>query len=152
MTARLLPPGVSRPGSPLMIAVMLACTSLAAAGCIIVPTHLRQGDPRALESLVPGTSTRADVLMSLGVPDVRLSDDRYFVYNWTEIHAVGAVIIPGVPQGGLLPFPVEDEHRLVMEFGPDARLLRLKEVSAFTKDGVDKKVRQWIETPGTGPE
>jgi hypothetical protein len=84
-----------------------------------------------LHRIEPGVTTRADVLLALGDPDFRLEDDRYFVYDWTETHAVMGVIIAYGGAGGGVAAAVGDRHALAFEFAPDGRLARLNQ---FVKD------------------
>ena len=79
----------------------------------------------------PSVTTRTDILMTLGEPDDRVEDDRYFVYNWSETRAVIGVIIPAGYQAFPIGVGLGARSALVLEFGPDARVTRVK---TFTRD------------------
>jgi hypothetical protein len=68
-----------------------------------------------------GVAAREDVLLRLGEPDEVLDGGKVLVYRWTETRGFLAA---GSYGGGVeVPFP---GHRaLRLEFGPDARLVRL---------------------------
>jgi len=83
--------------------------------------------------------------MTFGPPDDYFYNEQYFVYRWTEQHA--GLFVAGPSNSGVVP--IEDEHRLVMEFAPDGRLVRFRSLSAFSTESVAKKVQEWIATPGT---
>ncbi|WP_243287267.1 MULTISPECIES: hypothetical protein [Geothrix] len=98
-------------------------------GCLIWP--FPTGDllagrgritPQYVSSLRVGASTREDVLLHLGEPDEVVDGGKILVYRWTE--ARGFIAVAGSYGGGVVaPFP---GHRaLRLEFGPDARLVRL---------------------------
>lgn len=73
-------------------AVVLAA-ALSAAGCIVTPTvphtpydtqHRGEIVREDFLAFEPGTTTRADVLLLLGEPDLHFDDDRVFAYVWDE--------------------------------------------------------------------
>jgi len=98
------------------------------AGCLIWP--FPTGDllagrgritPQYVSSLQVGVATREDVLLRLGEPDEVLAGGKVLVYRWTETR--GFLAAGGYGGGVAVPFP---GHRaLRLEFGPDARLVRL---------------------------
>jgi len=115
---------MTRPGS-LMLAALVLATQV---GCLIWPFptgNLIAGrgriTPQYAEPLKVGEATREDVLLRLGEPDEVLAGGRVLVYRWTEVRGFFAA---GSYGGGVeIPFP---GHRAVrLEFGPDARLVRL---------------------------
>ena len=68
-----------------------------------------------------GEAAREDVLLRLGEPDEVLEGGRVLVYRWTEVR--GFFAAGGYGGGVAIPFP---GHRAVrLEFGPDARLVRM---------------------------
>ncbi|MFZ1376414.1 MAG: hypothetical protein WAS25_07460 [Geothrix sp.] len=97
-------------------------------GCLIWPFptgELLSGrgriTPQYTAPLKVGQTTREDVLLRLGEPDEVLEGGRVLVYRWME--ARGYFILATYGSGVAIPFRA---HRAVrLEFGPDARLVRL---------------------------
>ena len=121
---------------------LVAATLLA--GCIIVPTPPIpiDGIPDAnIAALKPGLTTRADVLMAFGDPTLRMEDDRYFVYDWSEVHWVGAV--GGAPQA--YPFNISDTHRLAIEFAPDGAIARLQRFARMKNMTLEEDFDAWLK-------
>jgi hypothetical protein len=106
--------------------VLLVLAGVGLSGCFLIPTPSVVGYSeianRTIESLAPGRTTRADVLMKLGEPGERLEDDRIFVYHWEQVAGFGMV-----PTA--LGATITNDHYLALEFGPDNRLKRVKEFS-----------------------
>lgn len=124
------------------LATALAGAALLA-GCIIVPTPPIpiDGVPDAkVAALKPGLTTRADVLMAFGDPTLRMEDDRYFVYEWSEVHWVGAV--GGAPQA--YPFDISDTHRLAIEFSADGRIARLQRFARMKRKTLEEDFDAWL--------
>ena len=106
--------------------VLLVLTGVGLSGCFLIPTPSVVGysviPNKTIESLEPGKTTRADVLLKLGEPCERFEDDRIFVYHWEQVAGFG--IVPTA-----LGASITDDHYLGLEFGPDNRLKRVKEFS-----------------------
>lgn len=102
--------------------VLLVLTGVGLGGCILIPTPSVSGysviTDKTIESLEPGKTTRADVLLKLGEPGERLENDRIFVYHWEQIAGFGIV-----------PNALTNDHYLALEFGPDKLLKRVEEFS-----------------------
>lgn len=120
-------------------ACLLTCL-ITVSGCpFVLPTPGVQShapSPEAVLRIEPGVTTRIDVLMTLGEPDRRVEEDRYFVYEWSETHAVVGVIVGGGYQAGVLgTAELGDRNALALEFGPDARVTRVKTFSMSMQGG-----------------
>jgi hypothetical protein len=89
------------------------------AGCApTIPHGLgRIYDKKVYETLHTGEVTRTDVLMTLGEPQYRFEEDRFFMYEWEVAYAWGYI-----PYG--LPFPICWPHYLCLEFTTDSFLIR----------------------------
>jgi len=112
------------------------------AGCLPIPV-VPHGlgvvpDKEAFESLRPGVTTRADVLLLLGEPNHRFDDDRFLMYEWTV--AYGYVIVGGYTQA--YPIPVAAPHYLCLEFGLDSRLVRNEHLIGSLYAKPDKAIRR----------
>jgi len=94
-----------------------------------------------LARLKPGETTRVDVLMALGDPTQRLEDSRIFYYDWSEIHWVGAVAVPG----GGEPIAFGDTHRLAIEFSAGGTIARLQQFSRYSKQTLDADSDAWVK-------
>jgi hypothetical protein len=97
----------------------LLCVVIMLAGCApTIPHGLgRIYDKKVYETLHTGEVTRTDVLMTLGEPQYRFEEDRFFMYEWEVAYAWGYI-----PYG--LPFPICWPHYLCLEFTTDSFLIR----------------------------
>ena len=104
--------------------LLLVFTGMVLSGCVLIPTPSVVGHSvipdKTVESLEPGKTTRADVLLKLGEPSERLENDRVFVYHWKQEAGIG--MIPTALGG-----TITNDHYLGLEFGADNRLKRVKE-------------------------
>ena len=129
--------------------VLLVLTGVGLSGCILIPTPSVVGysviTNKSIESLEPGKTTRADVLLKLGEPGERLEDDRIFVYHWEQVTGFGMV---PTALGGT----ITNDHYLGLEFRPDNRLKRVKEFSGdwlHPLTSPSRTLGQWAsEKPG----
>lgn len=103
-------------------------------GCLIWPFptgDLLAGRGRITQkyaaTLQVGVTTREDVLLRLGEPDEVQAGGKVLVYRWIE--ARGFVAVGAYGSAVLVPF--QGHRALRLEFGDDARLVRL----AFEKGG-----------------
>lgn len=83
---------------------------------------------QTLMTIQPGTSTRADVLLTLADPTIRGDQDNYFIYNWQQGHG-GLVFFMG-GGGGAAPVAALGSgscNSFVISFTPDGRVRRMKE-------------------------
>jgi len=129
------------------VRLALVAVAITTGGCpFIIPTPGAQINAPAedvVQIIKPQVTTRTDVLMMLGDPNFRLGDDRYFVYDWSDVHVVfGAFVIP---YGDPLVGGLGHSHALAIEFAADSRVARLKE---FAIMGTEREswelIRQWI--------
>jgi outer membrane protein assembly factor BamE (lipoprotein component of BamABCDE complex) len=138
-------------GRGAMRAALAALVITTSACPIFLPTpgaNERGVDKQSVERFQARRTTRTDVLMTLGDPDYRLEDDRYFVYDWSETHAFVGV---GLPGGAIAGTGLGEQHALAIEFAPDNRVARLRE---FTHDSGNKEraekalwqdIRKWMK-------
>ena len=125
--------------------VLLVLTGVGLSGCILIPTPSVIGysviTNKTIESLEPGKTTRADVLLKLGEPGERLENDRIFVYHWEQVAGFG--IAPG---------SITDDHYLGLEFGRDNRLKRVKEFSGGWLNPLPSPSRNFSQWMSEKPE
>ena len=92
-----------------------------------------------MKFLVPGETTRADVLLRFGDPIQRLEEDRYFLYHWKTIQGYW-LIPPGETE------PSEDIHYLCLEFTHENTLKRWKYFKGgFVLSHPEKQVIEWMK-------
>lgn len=93
----------------------------------------------------PGTTTRADVLLRLGMPAQRVEQDRYFIYHWEA--TVGYIFVGYGYSGAMGSNP--NLHYLCFEFTPDNILKRYKhfEQGALGALGKhpEKQILEWMQ-------
>ena len=131
---------------------LLALTGLGLSGCLIIPTPSHGGvaviPEETIGSFEPGTTTRADVLLRVGVPAKRLQEDRFFVYEWERIHAYLIVwlLFDGVGQEIYRP------HYLGLEFTPKGRVKRVKVLGpSFVFFDQYSRLEEWMAEEGESP-
>jgi hypothetical protein len=122
----------------------LALTAgLTASSCIITPTvpHTPFGTEHRGEvgegdflALAMGSTTREDVLLLLGEPDLRRDDDRIFAFVWDEAWLFFAAAGMG---GGGVAGEATRHLALMVSFDESGRLAR-KEVLKQPQTGLDK--------------
>lgn len=117
---------------PVLLAAILPIAWLP--GCLAVPLSepkvLAGAEvmPEQLEFLVPGVTTRVEVIERLGQPDIEWEDARVFSFDWdmrwgVMIWAVGGYTVGYV---GITEIPVH--HLLLIEFDEDWRVCRFEHV------------------------
>ena len=102
--------------------VLIAAAGLVLlAGCVFpLPEHGGTGAAIPIETvnkLIPGTTSRAEVLLALGEPSQRISEDRAFVYRWSRIVGMWGA---GIGAAGDIEMP----RRLCLEFDSNGILTR----------------------------
>jgi len=131
-------------GLPALIGILFL------SGCLPIPTVPHGLEPvpdqEAVDSLRPGGSNRADVLLLLGEPKHRLDNDRFLLYEW--LVAYGYVIVGGYTQA--YPIPVAGPQYLCFEFGPESHLIRREHLIGSLYAEPDKAIRKCMNLPEEG--
>jgi len=123
-------------------ALVVACFS----GCGVVPTA-PHGEgviaPQTIRTIKTG-ETREDILLSLGDPASRFSDDHYFIYDWTQTVGYWFAFSP-TGSGGATP--IKSRHYLAIEFDSDNRVRRLLDLSHWgsQKSELELALEKWME-------
>jgi hypothetical protein len=128
-----------------MQVILIVNVMLLIGSCLYVPTH-EHGDSmipdEAMNFLVPGKTTRADVLLRFGDPIQRLEEDRYFIYHWETV--IGYMIYGGGYHGDVTAD--ENLHYLCLEFSPDGLLYRWKHFEeGYLQIHPEKKILKWMK-------
>lgn len=99
---------------------------LLSSGCIVIPTpeHRIQGrvpcDSDKTTFMVKDTTSKEEVLLQLGEPDLVLNRERIFVYRWEMVAAYLAVGGYGAGAVG----PIQRINFLIIEFDDKNRVSR----------------------------
>ena len=106
-------------------------TTALVSACVILPVPTppigaRVISDEAQESIKSGTTTRTDVLLTLGDPDERQGDDRFFAYNWRVSYASVAV---GVAYLGGMVGPMWWYRCFAVSFDPAGTVARTAQVN-----------------------
>ena len=94
--------------------------------CIVIPTpeHRIQGrvpcDSDKTNFMVRDTTSKEEVLLNLGEPDLVLNHERIFVYRWEMVAAYFAVGGYGAGAAG----PIQRTNFLIIEFDDKNRVSR----------------------------
>lgn len=133
-------------------------------GCGFAPSqsHQMRGhsapiDKELLSRLQVDKTTRAEVLLSFGVPTESFENDRFFIYQWDYLYGhfffVGAGTGQGTVGGGGVGFPVRTGHYLGMEFTPDNLIKRIKHIemgetfsSNYEQGGTYNYLKNWLKS------
>lgn len=115
---------------------LIAVICVICGSCIILPLpphhkHHFVVPETAIRSLVPCQTQRADVLLQFGQPNRSYENDRFLAYLWYR-YTGPVYLFPGFAT------PLYDErlsiHILILEFGPDKKLRRFKELVQRQED------------------
>jgi len=104
---------------------------LFSSACLVIPTpeHRDHGrvpcDDEKTAFMVKDTTTKEEILLKLGEPDLVLNQERIFVYRWEMVAAYFFVGGYGAGTGG----PIQKPHFLIIEFN-DRNLVSRHEVRA----------------------
>jgi hypothetical protein len=109
-------------------------------GCIVVPTVPHDigvvPDKETIKTLVPGITTRADVLLSFGEPKHRLNEDLFLMYEWSTAYGYWFISYQGGAGG-----PIAISQYLCLEFGSDSVMVRRK----FISGKFDKAIKRCMD-------
>ncbi len=137
--------------------LLLACIFLAVfAGCIVIPIPtpehgLLEGRGEIAESdisfLKEGETTREEVVLRFGEPDLVLHDQRILVYHWEVVHGYVYVAVggPGGAAGDEEPIP--KTYLIMLEFDEKGRLKRFERSGSIWR-GAETRINEWITDGG----
>jgi len=127
--------------------LLLLLLTTVVGGCLYIPTPRYGGgaghqiSDYSIKALEPGTTSRADVLLSLGEPMGRYEDDRFFFYTWEVGKGILIVAWPGGGAGK----PIFDEQMLALEFGADKRLIQVNLLHPVASISLQKQMEAWVK-------
>ncbi|HDR13975.1 MAG TPA: hypothetical protein ENN79_00530 [Desulfobacteraceae bacterium] len=135
-----------------------ACLSVAClSGCLVIPTpehalleghgKIEQVDTGFLEQR---KTTREEILLRFGEPDLSTDNDRILAYHWTVVHGYWFVSGYTTAAGG----PIPKDYFFVLEFDDEGLLKRFEIAGSVWKSKQDhmKKFKGSTAHPGTGRE
>ena len=105
-------------------------------GCIAIPTDFygygtrRNVSEETEAKLVVGVTTKEDVLLALGQPDLAMSDDATFIYKWEKIKGVGISLVP-LPNALGAPVDFQKDFQLRLKFDENGVLVEKRFSSSF---------------------
>lgn len=116
--------GMIRRCFPFLASIFL----VALVGCVVIPTqeHLLEGRGKIDESdiafLTVSKTTREDVLLRFGEPDLILNDQRIMIYHWKVSHGYWLIAGGFSAVGG----PIPNDYLFMLEFNEEDRLKRFE--------------------------
>ncbi len=136
--------------------VSVCLLTLLGSGCLYIPTTERyskwgpQGfTQEKIDSLKPGTTTKADVLRLfgetfatpvLGRDPRHIDKERIYIYQWETYKGFMIVLFVGMG-------PVKVRHYLCLDFSPDTTLRRVKHIHPLffdVNDELEDLMREWL--------
>jgi len=118
-------------------AATLVTVSLLVTGCIPIPVPTPASPPRfsseQLAQITEGFATRDGVASTLGAPDLRRADDRFWIYHWT-VDRGAWVEIPLPAKLG----PISSEQLILVLYFDEGGVLRSKEFAGADKSTSDR--------------
>lgn len=125
------------------------------AGCAIIPTPehgLIEGRGKINKSditfLTVGKTTKEDVLLRFGEPDMVLQDQRILIYHWKVIHGYWIVAGPCPGCGDL--GPISKDYSVMLEFDEQGRLKRFERSGSIWSATLDR-VGKWTSLESKKP-
>ena len=120
-------------------------------GCVIPTGHMPETGyipSQVMARLNTAESTRAEVLMTLGVPDHRYCADRAFRYAWKE--TVAMVLFPaGYQVGG---FAIHERRNVLIEFDAQGGTRRVDVIAALSLRELNAKEGEWLKKMEACPQ
>ena len=115
--------------------------------CIYIPTHqhdLLAGrgmiENEDTQKLQIGTTTREDILLQFGEPDVTLKRQTVFVYRWTRVR--GYLIVGAGYSGDIAP--IGKTTLLMFEFDPQNLLKRFEYIPEGIFNNTMEVAIKWV--------
>lgn len=120
--------------------------SLFLTGCLVIPTPehtLLEGRGQINEAdmlfLELGKTTRDEILLRFGEPDLILNQDRIMIYHWSVSHGYWFVGAYYSGAGG----PIPKDYLFMIEFDENGVLNRLEKIGSFLKTA-QARIDQWV--------
>jgi len=105
-------------------------------GCIAIPTDFygygtrRNVSEETEAKLAIGITTKEDVLLALGQPDLVMGDGATFIYTWEKIKGVGISLVP-LPNALGAPVDFQKDFQLRLKFDENDILVEKNFLSSF---------------------
>lgn len=111
------------------ISVSVSCMwCILCSGCIAIPTDFygygtrRNVSEETEAKLVVGATTKEDVLLALGQPDLVMSNGATFIYKWEKIKGIGISLVP-LPNALGAPVDFQKDFQLRLKFDENGVLV-----------------------------
>lgn len=121
-----------------------------AQGCVFIPlpetcVSGEEVTKKELTSIIPGITTKTEIVDMLGEPDVLWLDENIFAYNWKMAWAIMPWIVGagGQAAGGIEEFT--KDYALLIQFDHNDRVVRFERIkrSMFTSYG--EMLKNWTK-------
>ena len=124
---------MSRAGGGSWARLLLAALPLLTSACLVVPLPSHDPSADAVRSVaaMDASSTRADVLLTLGAPDLVRENQQVFVYTWHDPRLWSLLIIGGYTTARTYTGTVDEEFDFILEFDRSGRLVHREVASAI---------------------
>ena len=109
-------------------------------GCAIVPTDYHAPGSRirinkeTQQIITPGKTTKEDVFLMLGEPDIVFSDGLYVKYRWTKVKALWGFFIGGGYSATGASGYIETDYELIIKFD-EQNVVSDRECKEHTRSG-----------------
>lgn len=121
------------------------------AGCIVLPIPLGEGyvsagrepPPGAEARFTLGTTTRTEVIASLGEPSATWDEAGVIVYDWDRVRWVVLWLIGGRGGAAAGAFELPDHHMLILRFDQAGILRRAEHALRPEGTSYGTFLRQW---------
>ena len=136
--------------------LLLMCIFLVVlAGCAIIPTPecgLLEGrgkiDKSDIAFLTVGKTTKEDVLLRFGEPDMIFHNQRVLIYHWQVIHGYYVWAAPYAAVGDM--GPISKDYSVMLEFDEQEHLKRFERNGSIWSDTL-YRARKWTSSNGKKP-
>ena len=109
-------------------------------GCAIVPTDYHAPGSRirinkeTQQIITPGKTTKEEVFLMLGEPDIVFSDGLYVKYRWTKVKALWGFVIGGGYSATGASGYIETDYELIIKFD-EQNVVSDRECKEHTRSG-----------------
>jgi hypothetical protein len=119
----------------------LAVAALSSGGCVFPLPAMPERDipPEHREALKAQGTSRREVLMRYGEPEIRLDGDRIFAYRWDRVRG-GVMLLP------LQGFPIKDVEAFFLEFDKAGKVIRIGTATAWQDRTIAEQAEAWSRT------
>lgn len=135
-----------------MIIPLLFCALISQTGCIVLPIPTQEskvlaGTPvteEQLAFLTLNVTTKSEVTVRLGSPDVIWEEARLFAYNWVVRQGILVWAVGGGYSGAAGIYDVPKHYMLLIQFDDQDRVQRFERVVRPSFKSYGDFLKEWI--------